>query len=92
MNKAELVAAIANKTELNKKQSEEALVAFLDTVKETLAAGDKVQIMGFGNFEVTEMAERVGRNPQTNEQLVIPARRSPKFKPAKALKDLVNAK
>lgn len=90
MNKAELVAAIAEKTELSKKDAESALKAFVDTVTEELVKGEKVQLVGFGAFEVVERAERKGRNPQTREEITIAASKAPKFKPSKNLKDLVN--
>lgn len=91
MNKAELVAAIAEKTELSKKDAEGALKAFIDTVTEELVKGEKVQLVGFGTFEVTDRAARKGRNPQTSEEILIPASKAPKFKAGKALKDIVNA-
>ena len=86
MNKTELVAAIAEKAELSKKDAEKALAAFTDVVADTLKNGDKI-----GTFEVAERAERTGRNPQTGKDIVIPASKSPKFKAGKALKDIVNA-
>lgn len=89
MNKEMLITAIADKTEMTKIQSEKALVAFMDTVKEELAKGEKVQLVGFGTFEVTERAERQGRNPSTGESMVIPASKSPKFKAGKILKDVI---
>lgn len=89
MNKEMLVTAIAEKTEMTKIQSEKALVAFMDIVKEELVKGEKVQLVGFGTFEVAERAERQGRNPQTGESMIIPASRSPKFKAGKALKDAI---
>lgn len=92
MNKTELVAAIANETELSKKDAEAALKAFIDVVSEELKKGEKVQLVGFGTFEVSERAAREGRNPQTGETMVIAASKSPKFKAGKALKDLVNEK
>ncbi len=91
MNKAELVAAIAEKTELSKKDSEKALKAFTDVVSEELAKGEKIQLVGFGTFEVAERAAREGRNPRNGETMTIPASKAPKFKAGKALKDLVNA-
>ena len=91
MNKTELVAAIAEKTGLTKKDAEGAVKAFTDTVAEQLKAGDKIQLVGFGTFEVTERAARTGKNPQTGEAINIPASKAPKFKAGKALKDLVNA-
>nr|WP_027870721.1 HU family DNA-binding protein [[Eubacterium] cellulosolvens] len=89
MNKTELIAAISEQTELTKKQSEEALKAFVDVVADALKKGDKVQLVGFGTFEVSERAARTGRNPRTNETIEIAASRTPKFKAGKALKDLV---
>ncbi len=91
MNKSELVAAIAEKSELSKKDAEKALKAFSDVVSEELAKGGKVQLVGFGTFEVSERAAREGRNPHTNEPMTIAASKTPKFKAGKALKDLVNA-
>lgn len=90
MNKVELVAAIAAKSELSKKDAEKALAAFQEVVKETLIAGDKVHMVGFGTFDITERAERQGRNPATGEALTIQASKTPKFKAGKALKDAVN--
>ena len=92
MNKTELVAAVAEKAEISKKDSEKALKAFVDVVTEQLKAGDKVQLVGFGTFEVSERAAREGRNPQTGETMKIEASKAPKFKAGKALKDLVNEK
>lgn len=89
MNKEMLITAIAEKTEMTKIQSEKALAAFMDTVKEELAKGEKVQLVGFGTFEVTERAERQGRNPSTGESMVIKASKAPKFKAGKALKDAI---
>ena len=90
MNKTELVAAIAEKSELSKKDSEKALKAFIDTVTEELKKGEKIQLVGFGTFEVSERAAREGRNPQTGETMKIEASKSPKFKAGKALKDAIN--
>lgn len=90
MNKAELVAAIAEKTELSKKDSEKALKAFIDVVTEELTKGEKIQLVGFGTFEVAERSAREGRNPQTGATMNIPASKAPKFKAGKALKDAVN--
>ena len=90
MNKTELIAAIAEQAELSKKDAEKALKAFTDIVTEELKKGEKVQLVGFGTFEVTERAAREGRNPQTNEPMSIPASKAPKFKAGKALKDAVN--
>ncbi len=90
MNKTELVEAIAEKSQLTKKDSETALKAFIDVVTEALKNGDKIQLVGFGTFEVAERAARDGRNPQTGEAMEIPAARVPKFKAGKSLKDAVN--
>ena len=90
MNKAELVAAIAEKTELSKKDSEKALKAFIDVVTEELTKGEKIQLVGFGTFEVAERSAREGRNPQTGATMKIPASKAPKFKAGKALKDVIN--
>lgn len=90
MNKADLVAAIAEKAELSKKDSEKALKAFIDVVTDELVKGEKVQLVGFGTFEVAERAAREGKNPQTGKKIKIPASKAPKFKAGKALKDVVN--
>ena len=90
MNKTELVAAIAEKTELTKKDAESALKAFTDVVAEELKKGEKIQLVGFGTFEVSERAAREGRNPQTGETMKIAASKAPKFKAGKALKDSLN--
>lgn len=89
MNKAELITAVAEKTALSKKDSEKAVNAALETITAALAAGDKVQLVGFGGFEVKERGARVGRNPMTREEIQIPASRVPAFKAGKALKDAV---
>ena len=91
MNKTELVAAMAEQAELSKKDSEKALKAFIDVVTEELKKGEKIQLVGFGTFEVTERAAREGRNPLTGEKMQIKASKAPKFKAGKALKDMVNA-
>jgi DNA-binding protein HU-beta len=91
MNKAELVAAVAEKAEISKKDAEKALKAFTDVVAEGMKKGDKIQLVGFGTFEVSERAARVGRNPQSGKEMKIPASKAPKFKAGKALKDMVNA-
>ncbi|WP_122644190.1 HU family DNA-binding protein [Luxibacter massiliensis] len=91
MNKTELVAAIAEEAEISKKDAEKALKAFTDVVANQLKKGDKVQLVGFGTFEVSERAAREGRNPQTGKTMKIEACRAPKFKAGKALKDAVNA-
>jgi DNA-binding protein HU-beta len=90
MNKTELVAAIAEKTELSKADSEKALKAFIETVEGALKKGDKVQLVGFGTFEVKKTAARTGHNPRTGEKLKIKASKTPKFKAGKAFKDAVN--
>ena len=90
MNKTELVAAMAEKTELSKKDAEKALKAFTDVVAEELKKGEKVQLVGFGTFEVAEREAREGRNPRTGETMTIAASQSPKFKAGKALKDSLN--
>ena len=92
MNKTELVAAIAEKTELSKKDAEKALKAFTDVVSKELKKDEKVQLVGFGTFEVSKRAAREGRNPQSGAVMKIPASKAPKFKAGKALKDLVNKK
>ena len=90
MNKTELVAAMAEKAELSKKDAEKALKAFTDAVAAELANGGKVQLVGFGTFEVANRAARTGKNPQTGKAMPIPASKAPKFKAGKALKDVVN--
>ena len=90
MNKTELIAAIAEKAEISKKDSEKALKAFIDIVTEQLKNDDKVQLVGFGTFEVSKRAAREGRNPQTGQTMKIDACKAPKFKAGKALKDAIN--
>ena len=90
MNKTELVAAMAEQTNLSKKDAEAALKEFIDVVSEELKKGEKVQLVGFGTFEVSERAAREGRNPQTGETMEIKASKTPKFKAGKALKDMMN--
>ena len=92
MNKSDLVAAIAAKTGATKKDAEASLNAFTDVVTESLVKGDKIQLVWFGSFEVIKRAARKGRNPQTKEEIKIPASKAPVFKAGKALKDLVNKK
>ena len=87
MNKTELIAAVAEKAEISKKDSEKALKAFIDVVTDELKAGGKIQLVGFGTFEVSERAAREGRNPQTGKTMKIEACKAPKFKAGKALKD-----
>ncbi len=91
MNKTELVAAVAEKSGLSKKDAEAAVKAFTDVVSDELVKGEKIQLVGFGTFEVSERAAREGRNPKTGETMKIEASRTPKFKAGKALKDMVNA-
>lgn len=90
MNKTEIIASIAEKSGLTKKDSEAALKALTETVTETLAKGEKVQLVGFGTFEVRARAERKGHNPKTNAEITIPASKAPVFKAGKELKDTVN--
>ena len=92
MNKAELVAAVAAKTGDTKKAAEASVDAFVSAVKESLKKGEKVQLVGFGSFEVRKRAARKGRNPQTKEEIKIPASKAPVFKAGKALKNTVNNK
>ena len=89
MNKTELVAAVAEQAGLSKKDAEAAVKAFTDVVAEALKAGDKIQLVGFGTFEIRERGERKGRNPQTKQEIVIKASKLPVFKAGKALKDAV---
>ena len=89
MNKAELIAAAAEKAGLSKKDAEKAVNAALDTITEALVAGDKVQLVGFGAFDVKERGARIGRNPQTKAEITIPASRVATFKVGKALKEAV---
>lgn len=91
MNKSELVSAISAKTELTKADTEKALKAFIEVVGEELKKGEKIQLVGFGTFEVIERKARTGRNPSTGKEMKIPASKAPKFKPGKALKETVNA-
>ncbi len=91
MNKAELIASIAEKSELTKKDAEAALNGFLKSVEEALVSGDKVQLVGFGTFEVRERKAREGRNPRNPEEVIqIPASNAPVFKAGKSLKEAVN--
>ena len=91
MNKTELIAAVAEKAELSKKDAEKAVKAFTEAVSEELVKGGKVQLVGFGTFEVSERGAREGRNPKTGDKMTIAASKTPKFKVGKALKDMVNA-
>ncbi|GFI02850.1 MAG: HU family DNA-binding protein [Lachnospiraceae bacterium] len=90
MNKTELIAAMADQAEISRKDAEKALKAFVDVVSDELKKDGKVQLVGFGTFEVSKRAAREGRNPQTGEVMPIAASKAPKFKAGKALKDLVN--
>lgn len=90
MNKTELVTAIAENAEISKKDAEKAMKAFVEVITEELKKGEKVQLVGFGTFEVIERAAREGRNPLTGEKMNIKASKAPKFKAGKALKDAVN--
>ena len=89
MNKMELISAIAEKAELSKKDAEKALTAVVESISEALKTGDKVQLIGFGSFEVKNREARIGRNPKTKEEIRIPASKTPVFKAGKALKDAV---
>jgi len=89
LNKAELVSAVAEKADMSKKDAEKAVKAVFEVIEESLAQSEKVQLVGFGTFEVKDRAERTGRNPQTKETILIPAAKVPGFKAGKALKDAV---
>ena len=91
MNKTELIAAVAEKTELDKKEAEKVVSAVFDTIVEKVAAGEDIRIVGFGTFECRERKERTGCNPRTNEKITIPASKVPAFKAGKAFKDSVDA-
>ena len=91
MNKTELIAAVAEKAEISKKDAEKAVKAFTDVVSEELVNGGKIQLVGFGTFEVYERPASEGRNPRTGETMTIAATKTPVFKAGKALKDMVNA-
>ena len=90
MNKKELIAAVAEASEVSKKDAEKVIQAFTDVVADELKKGEKIQLVGFGTFEVSERAERIGRNPKSGEEMVIAASKTPKFKAGKALKDILN--
>ena len=87
MNKTELINAVAEKAELSKKDAEAAVTAMIDAITGALVEGEKVQLVGFGSFEVKQRAARIGRNPKTKEAIEIPASRAPVFKPSKSLKE-----
>lgn len=90
MNRQELITEISNRTELNKKDTENVVATFIDVIKESLIKGEKILLSGFGTFDVVERAARTARNPKTGESIEVGASKSPKFKPAKALKESVN--
>ena len=90
MNKTELIAAVAEKAEISKKDAEKAVKAFTEVVSDELVKGEKIQLVGFGTFEVSERPAREGRNPKTGEVMTIAASTAPKFKAGKAVKDMVN--
>lgn len=89
MNKADLISKVAERAELSKKDADKAVGAFIESIQEALKAGEKVQLVGFGSFEVRERAERKGKNPRSGEEIVIPASKSPVFKAGKAFKDSI---
>ncbi|MGA9290220.1 MAG: HU family DNA-binding protein [Anaerobacillus sp.] len=89
MNKAELLTTVAERSEMSKKDTARVVDTLMDTIAEVLAKGEKVQLVGFGNFEVRERSARKGRNPQTGEEILIHASKTPAFKPGKALKEKV---
>ena len=90
MNKTDLIGEVAGKAEITKKDAEKVINAFFTTVEDALKSGDKIQLIGFGTFEVRDRQARKGRNPQTGEEIDIPAARVPAFKPGKALKDALD--
>ena len=91
MTKSELINQIAEKSELTKKDAEKAFSAVVSTITDALVSGEKVQIVGFGTFEVRDRKEKLSKNPQTGEPITVPAKKAPAFKAGKALKDAVNA-
>lgn len=91
MNRQELIRAMATKTGQTQKDTEASLIAFMDVVMESLAKNERIGLVGFGTFEVSERAEREGINPQTKERILLPSSKSPKFKASKAFKDMLNA-
>ena len=91
MNRTDLIRAMATKTGQTQKDTEASLIAFMDVVMESLAKGDRIGLVGFGSFEVSERAEREGINPQTKERILLPSSKAPKFKAGKAFKDMLNA-
>lgn len=90
MNRADVIEYVAEKNKITKKRAEEIVIMIIDITKETLISGDKVQISGFGTFEVKDRQARIGRNPKTNEEVKIPKYKKPTFKPSAILKNLVN--
>ncbi|AXF54645.1 HU family DNA-binding protein [Salicibibacter kimchii] len=90
MNKTDLINSVAEHADLSKKEASKAVDSVFDNITDTLKKGDKVQLVGFGSFEVRERASRKGRNPQTGEEIEIPATKNPAFRPGKQLKDAVN--
>jgi len=92
VNKGELISSVANKIDITKKDAEKAVNAVFETIQETMATGEKVQLIGFGTFEVRERKARKGRNPQTGEEIDIPAAKVPAFKAGKGLKDAVSGR
>ncbi|MDQ0299794.1 DNA-binding protein HU-beta [Salibacterium salarium] len=90
MNKTDLINAVAEQADISKKDASKAVDAVFDSITETLKKGDKIQLVGFGSFEVRERAARKGRNPQTGDEIKIPATKNPAFRPGKQLKDAVN--
>lgn len=91
MTKSELITQISERCEFSKKDSEKALSAVISSITDALIEGDKVQLVGFGTFEVRDRKEKESKNPRTGETIVVPAKKAPAFKPGKALKDAVNA-
>lgn len=92
MNKGELIKAVSSKSDLNQRETAEVIDNVMDLIEETLAEGKKVQLVGFGTFEVRERSARKGRNPQTGKEIEIPASKVPAFKAGKAFKDVVNGR
>ena len=91
MTKAELITQVAEKSDLSKKDAEKAISAVVSSITEALTNGEKVQLVGFGTFEVRDRKEKESKNPRTGEKILVPAKKAPAFKPGKALKDAVNA-
>ena len=91
MNRTDLIRAMATKTGQTQKDTEASLIAFMDVVMESLAKNERIGLVGFGTFEVSERAEREGTNPQTKERILLPSSKTPKFRASKAFKDMLNA-